>query len=86
MQWFFEATAFELMDDSSEDGYARALNSIGALDQLIKTYIPELPGKDRLFVKEFILWALVEYKKLNKKRIGKGFEFKDSYGAYLSNL
>jgi hypothetical protein len=29
---------------------------------------------------------LVEYKKLNKKRIGRGFEFKDSYGTYLSNL
>ena len=27
-----------------------------------------------------------EYNKLNKKRIVKGFEFKDSYGAYLSNL
>ena len=86
LQWFFEASAFELMDDSSEDEYAKSLNSIGSLDQLIKTYIPELPFKDRLFVKEFILWALVEYKKLNKKRIGKGFEFKDSYGAYLSNL
>jgi magnesium chelatase subunit I len=42
--------------------------------------------EDKLFVKEFILWALSEYNKLNKKRIVKGFEFKDSYGAYLSNL
>jgi len=46
----------------------------------------EIVQNDRLFVKEFILWALVEYKKLNKKRIGRGFEFKDSYGTYLSNL
>ena len=48
--------------------------------------MPEAKTDDKLFIKEFILWALVEYKKLNKKRIRKGFEFKDSYGAYLSNL
>jgi len=84
--WFFEESAFELMDDGSETEYATALNSIGALDKLIDTYMPEIVENDRLFVKEFILWALVEYKKLNKKRIGRGFEFKDSYGTYLSNL
>jgi len=86
LQWFFEESAFELMDDGSETEYAKALNSIGALDKLIDTYMSDVDENDRLFIKEFILWALVEYKKLNKKRIGRGFEFKDSYGAYLSNL
>ena len=86
LQWFFEQSSFELMDDGSEEDYAKGLNSIAALDKLIDKYVPEIKEQDRLFTKEFILWALVEYKKLNKKRIGKGFEFKDSYGAYLSNL
>lgn len=86
MQWFFEQSSFELMDDGSEADYRRALNDISALDELINTYMPDAIPNDRLFIKEFMLWALVEYKKLNKKRIRKGFEFKDSYGAYLSNL
>ena len=86
LQWFFEQSSFELMDDGSEDEYSSALDKISALDDLIDTYMSEAIEPDRLFVKEFILWALVEYKKLNKKRIRKGFEFKDSYGAYLSNL
>jgi len=84
--WFFEQTSFELMDDASEIEYREALNSIKPLDELVGTYMPNIADKDQLFIKEFILWALVEYKKLNKKRIAKGFEFKDSYGAYLSNL
>lgn len=84
--WFFEQSAFELMDDASEKEYREALNSIKALDELVDSYMPDIKENDKLFVKEFILWALVEYNKLNKKRIGKGFEFKDSYGAYLSNL
>ena len=86
MQWFFEQSSFELMDDGTEEEYSSALNDIVPLDDLISTYMSEAIAADRLFIKEFMLWALVEYKKLNKKRILKGFEFKDSYGAYLSNL
>jgi len=86
MQWFFEQSSFELMDDGSEEAYEEALNNIKPLDDLINTFMPDSAAEDRPFIKEFILWALVEYKKLNKKRIVKGFEFKDTYGAYLSNL
>jgi magnesium chelatase subunit I len=86
MQWFFEQSSFELMDDGTEKEYLDALNSIKPLDELIRTYMPQTTSEDMAFVKEFILWALVEYKKLNKKRIIKGYEFKDTYGAYLSNL
>jgi magnesium chelatase subunit I len=86
LQWFFDASSFELFDDGSEEEYRDALNKIKPLDELITTYAPKTKAKDILFLKEFILWALVEYKKLNKQRITKGFAFKDTYGAYLSNL
>jgi len=86
VQWFFNESSFEIMDDSSEEEYAVSLNSIKPLGKLIKKYIPDLPEKDILFVKEFVLWALVEYNKLNKQRVKKGFEFKDPYGAFLSDL
>jgi magnesium chelatase subunit I len=36
-------------------------------------------------MKEFILWAMVEYKK-NKDRITDGYQFKDMYGSYISKL
>ncbi len=86
LQWFFEESSFELLDDASEKDYAEALNKILPLNDLIEKYVPETKEKDRLFLKEFILWALVEYQKLNKQRITKGFSFKDTYGAYLSGL
>jgi magnesium chelatase subunit I len=86
VQWFFDESPFEIMDDSSEEEYAVSLNSIKPLGKLIKKYMPDLPEKDILFVKEFVLWALVEYNKLNKQRVKKGFEFKDPYGAFLSDL
>ena len=86
LQWFFEQSSFELMDNDKEEKYLTSLNAIKPLDGLIGKYLPELPSEDHPFVKEMVLWALVEYKKLNRKRIQKGYEFKDSYGAYLSNL
>jgi len=86
LDWFFENGSFELMDDASEKDYNTILNSITSLDSLISKYIPEIEIKDRLFMKEFVLWSLVENKKLNKQRITKGFSFRDTLGAYLSNL
>jgi len=86
LDWFFEEGTFELMDDASEEDYSTILNSINPLETLISKYVPEIDIKDRLFMKEFILWSLVENKKLNKQRIAKGFSFRDTLGAYLSNL
>jgi magnesium chelatase subunit I len=42
--------------------------------------------EDRYFVKEFILWALVEYKKLSKYKLSTGMRFNDLYGSYISGL
>ena len=86
LQWFFEQTSFELMDNGTEDEYLGALKSIEPLIELVQENMPELPTSDVPFVEELVLWALAEYKKLNRKRIESGFEFKDNYGAYLSNL
>lgn len=86
IEWFFAESGFELLDDSSDEEYERILGAIKPLEILIKKYQPELPKEDKLFMKEFILWALVEYKKLSKDRIAEGYQFKDIYGSYISKL
>ena len=42
--------------------------------------------EDRYFVKEFLLWGLVEFKKLSKHRFAEGTQFKDPYGNFMSGL
>lgn len=86
LQWFFEQSSFELMDNGSEEEYNQALRSIEPLTELVQDHMPDLPKGDLPFVQELVLWSLAEYKKLNRKRIDTGIEFKDNYGAYLSNL
>jgi len=41
---------------------------------------------DAYFVKEFLLWGLVEFKKLSKYRFAEGTQFKDPYGNFINGL
>ena len=66
--------------------YKKKLDSVEPLNNLIKKYHPEISEKDSYFLKEFLLWALVEFKKLSKHRFAKGVQFKDLYGSYISDL
>ncbi|MFV8364669.1 magnesium chelatase [Flavobacterium sp. ZT3P35] len=86
IEWFFVESGFELVDDCSDEQYERTLNSIVPLEVLIKKYQPQLEKEDKLFMKEFILWGLVEYKKLSKDRFSEGYQFKDIYGSFISKL
>jgi magnesium chelatase subunit I len=86
VEWFFTESGFELLDDCSDEEYQSILNNVKPLENLIQKYQPELVKEDRNFMKEFILWALVEYDKLSKDRFENGYQFKDMYGSYISKL
>ena len=86
VEWFFEGSGFELPDNLPDAEYKEKLDSIEPLNKLIEKYQPELKAEDKYFMKEFLLWALVEFKKLSKQRFSKGLQFKDLYGSYISGL
>ena len=86
LEWFFAESGFALSDDSSDEEYRTILDSIAPLGVLIKKYQPQLEKEDAYFMKEFILWGLVEYDKLSKDRFSEGYQFKDLYGSYISKL
>ena len=86
LEWFFSESGFELLDDCTDEEYKSILDSIAPLSILIKKYQPQLAKEDVYFMKEFILWALVEYDKLSKDRISQGYQFSDMYGNYINKL
>lgn len=86
LEWFFAESGFELLDDCSDEDYKSTLDEIKPLDILIQKYQPQLNKKDIYFMKEFVLWGLVEYDKLSKDRLSEGYQFKDLYGNYISKL
>jgi len=87
VSWFFNSKSdFEILDDLKEQTYQKMLDEIIPLADLLKKHQPNVVDKDSYFVKEFVLWALVEYKKLSKYRFDDGTQFKDPYGSYIKDL
>jgi magnesium chelatase subunit I len=84
--WFFEQSGFELLDSLSNSEYEKQLDRIEPLNDLVNETMPDLDARDKAFVKEFVLWALVEYRKLSKYNLTDGMRFKDVYGGYISGL
>ena len=74
------------MDDASEKLYKTTLDDVIPLNILLETYLPDLDKKDKYFWKEIILWGLVEFDKLSKTRVDEGYQFKDTFGNYFTNL
>jgi len=56
------------------------------LDELLSIYQPKLAKEDVNFLKEFILWALVELKQLSKKRTENGILFNDVFDSYIKSM
>lgn len=86
LEWFFAETGFELLDDASDVDYKKILDEVTPLEDLIQKYQPNFPLEDQYFLKEFVLWGLVEYDKLSKDRLEKGLQFKDLYSNYINKL
>lgn len=86
LEWFFTENGFELLDDCTDETYTKTLDNIAPLEKLVKKFQGTIDQKDRYFMKEFVLWALVSYGKLSKDRIENGYQFKDTYGSYISKL
>jgi len=87
ISWFFnQSDGFELLDDLRDKEYKSLLEAVSPLDDLIAKYQSNLSNQDSYFMKEFVLWALVEYKQLSKYRFTKGIQFKDPYGSFIKGL
>jgi len=86
LEWFFAETGFELLDDATDEEYKKQLDAVTPLEDLIQKYQSEFPTEDKYFLKEFVLWGLVEYDKLSKDRVDVGYQFKDLYSSYINKL
>ena len=84
--WFFNESRFEILNDILDVDYQNKLMSIEPLNNLIKKYHPNALKEDLSFLKEFVLWGLVQFKKLSKIQYNKGFQIQDPYGNYINNI
>ena len=83
--WFASGNEFALAEELSDEDYAKLLDSISALGQLVDKYHQKVTKADRALLMEFALWGLTEYSKINKNKFDMGYQFKDLFDSYLSN-
>jgi len=87
VSWFFNnADDFELLDDLNEKEYTSILKNIRPLAKFVKKHQSDVSDEELFFWQEFVLWGLVEFKKLSKYRYAEGIQFKDPYGSFISGL
>jgi len=77
-EWFINNPGFELLNEMPTNEFNKALDSIAPLATMLQKHQPNADKADAHFMKEFVLWALVEYKKLAKKGFVDGYEFEDN--------
>jgi magnesium chelatase subunit I len=86
VEWFFNNDGVELLDELRDSDYKSLLDQVQPLEDLLQKYQPETSKEDRYFIKEFILWALVEYDKLSKRRFTEGYQFNDLYSDFVKGI
>ncbi|GAK90779.1 magnesium chelatase subunit ChlI [Nonlabens ulvanivorans] len=86
LEWFFNNDGLELLDELNDADYKALLDQVTPLTDLVEKYQPEYPMEDRYFLKEFILWSLVEFDKLSKKRFTEGYQFNDLYSSFIKGI
>ena len=87
VSWFFNnSDDFEILDDVSEKKYKSILKNVKPLSDFVLEYQSDVTKEEIQFWQEFVLWSLVEFKKLSKYRYAEGVQFKDPYGSFISGL
>src|SRR5690554_2591572 len=77
VQWFMDENDFELTNDSTDENHVKELNKITPLEDALNKFITNSDEKERVFLKELMLWGLVEYKQLAKNKRTTGMTFFD---------
>ena len=86
MEWFTQNNALKIADETDEQTYLRTLHAIEPLKALIERYQPRVASEDLPFLMEFVLWALVEFKRLSKQKTAGGMSFNDLYDSLLKGI
>ncbi|MFT4576317.1 MAG: magnesium chelatase subunit I [Polaribacter sp.] len=87
ISWFFNKNGdFEILNDLKEKEYRLLLDNISPLNDLIAEYAPKTSKEESYFLKEFVLWALVEFDKLSKHKFTEGTQFSDPYGSFINGI
>ena len=80
---FSKQTKFIWGQEEDDATYFAQVDAIEPLEKLIQKYQPRIQNEDKHFLKEFVLWGLVESKKLSKSAAENGVSYRDRFSDYM---
>lgn len=83
VSWFESGNTINLDFDDSDAQYARELNQVHGLGELVDSYMPDSGKMDKYTWMEFVLYGLAEHSKLSRKFYEDKTSFTDLLGGYL---
>ena len=83
--WFGQGKSVSFMNDIPQTEYAKQLNSVPGLKNLVKKYHPNVDENTRLLMMEFALHGLAEYSFLSKHLLESGLQFKDLLSSMFTS-
>lgn len=84
VEWFENGKKITLSFDDSDAKYARSLNQIHGLGEVVDTYISDSGKMDKYTWMEFVLFGLAEHSMLSRKYFEDKTSFSDLLGGYLN--
>lgn len=84
IEWFSSGNEVDLLNDISNKDYAKALNGVPGLEDVVKKFHPKLKGDEKLLMMEFLLHGLAEYSLLSKNNLVSGLRFRDLFTSVFN--
>lgn len=81
LNWFAEGRELDLLTDASQQDYEKQLAQVSGLNELIKSYLKNVPAAEIPLYKEFILHGLAEFSQLSKRKLESQIKFSDLVGS-----
>lgn len=83
IDWFGKGNMVDFLNDFSAKDYKKELDAIPGLSEIVESHHPNLDPEFKLFMMEFVLYALVEFSMLSKHSLDRGMQFKDLLSSML---
>lgn len=80
--WFNGGNVVDILADTTENDYRKALHEVTGLADLVHDYVKNVPFEQKLFMMEFALHGLAEYSQISRQILSNGLVFKDIFSSF----
>ncbi len=80
--WFNGGNVVDILGDTTEIAYRKALHDVTGLADLIHDHTKNMPFEEKLFMMEFALHGLAEYSQISRQILSNGLTFKDIFSSF----